>query len=60
MKKRMNERKLIGKWINGLNSWLLDSTGAVENDSISETENPLQNGKISDRDHQLQNMVQQI
>jgi hypothetical protein len=55
MKKRIKERMSIGKWINGLNSWLLDNTVAVENDNISETENPSQNDKISDTDHQLQN-----
>jgi hypothetical protein len=55
MKKRIKERMLIGKWINGLNSRLLDNTAAVANDNISETENPLQNDKISDTDHQLQN-----
>ncbi len=38
---------LIGKWTNGLNSWLLDNTAAVENDNISETESPLQNEKQS-------------
>ncbi len=47
MKKRIEERMLIGKWINGLNSWQLDNTAAVENDNISETENPLQNDKNS-------------
>ncbi len=52
MKKQTKERMLIGKWINGLNSWLLDNTAAVENDNISETENPSQNDKISDTDHQ--------
>jgi hypothetical protein len=55
MKKRIKERMLIGKWINGLNSWLLDNTAAVENDNISETDNPSQNDKIYDTDHQLQN-----
>jgi hypothetical protein len=55
MKKRMKERMSIGKWIHGLNSWLLDNTAAGENDNISETENPLQNYKISDTDHQSQN-----
>jgi hypothetical protein len=47
MKKQIKERMLIGKWINGLNSWQSDNTGAVENDNISETENPLQNDKNS-------------
>ena len=47
MKKWIKERMSIGKWINGLNSWPLDNTGAVENDNISETENPLQNDKNS-------------
>ncbi len=47
MKKQIKERMLIGKWINGLNSWLLDNTAAVKNDNISETENPLQNDKNS-------------
>jgi hypothetical protein len=47
MKKRIKERMSIGKWINGLNSWLLDNTAAVENDNVSETENPLQNDKNS-------------
>ncbi len=52
MKKWIKKRMSIGKWINGLNSWLLDNTAAVENDNISETANPLQNDKISDMDHQ--------
>ncbi len=47
MKKWIKERMSIGKWINGLNSWLLDNTAAVEHDNISETENPLQNDKNS-------------
>ncbi len=47
MKKWIKERMLIGKWINGLNSWLLDNTAAVENDNISETKYPLQNDKNS-------------
>ncbi len=47
MKKWIKERMSIGKWINGLNSWLLDNTAAVENDNISETENTLQNDKNS-------------
>jgi hypothetical protein len=55
MKKWIKERMSIRKWINGLNSWLLDNTAAIKNDNISETENPLQNDKISDTDHQLQN-----
>jgi hypothetical protein len=55
MKKQIKERMLTGKCINGLNSWLLSSTAAIENDNKSETENPLQNDKISDMDHQLQN-----
>jgi hypothetical protein len=54
MKKLIKERMLIGKWINGLNSWLLDNTVAVENDNMSATENPSQNDIISDTDHQLQ------
>ncbi len=33
MKKWIKERMLIGKWINELNSWLLDNTAAVENDN---------------------------
>jgi hypothetical protein len=45
MKKRIKERRSIGKWINGLNSWLLDNTAAVDNDNISETKNPSQNDK---------------
>ncbi len=52
MKKWIKERMSIGKWINRLNSCLLDNTAAVENVNVSETENPLQNDKISDTDHQ--------
>jgi hypothetical protein len=55
MKKWIKERMLIWKWINGLNRWLLDNTAAVENDSLSETENPLHSDKLSDTDHQPQN-----
>ncbi len=47
MKKQIKERMLIEKWINGLNTWLLDNTAAVEKDNISETENPLQNDNNS-------------
>ncbi len=43
---QIKERRSIRKWINGLNSWLLDNTAVVENDNIPETENPLQNDKI--------------
>jgi hypothetical protein len=46
MKRWIKERMSIGKWINGLNSWLLDNTGAVENDNISETKIPCRIIKI--------------
>jgi hypothetical protein len=54
MKKWIKERMMIGKWINGFNSWLLDNTAAVENDNISETEIPLQNDKHSVAARQLE------
>jgi hypothetical protein len=57
MKTQIKERMSIRKWINGLNSWLLDNTAVIviENDNIHETEKSSQNDKISETDHQSQN-----